>query len=169
MSKDLLEALRYIAKPTSNLTPFLATVISGSYDANTQTIQVSPLDGSADFHNVLVNANASNGFVLVPDDDSIVCVTPISDTVAFISMISTVTSININGNNKDGLVKVNDLVTKLNNLENKVNTIITTFNAHTHVASAFGSPTTPPPTPVSGTLTPTVKSDLENIKVKQGE
>jgi len=67
-----------------------------------------------------------------------------------------------------GLVKVNDLISKLNNLENKVNDLLNTFNLHTHVASAFGSPTTPPPTPVIGLLTPTIVSDLENNAIKQG-
>ena len=59
-------------------------------------------------------------------------------------------------------------MSKLNAIENKVNTIITTFNAHTHVASSFGAPTTPPPSPVVGTLTPTQVNELENKKVKHG-
>jgi hypothetical protein len=65
-----------------------------------------------------------------------------------------------NGGGKDGLVNVNDLVTKLNNLESKVNTIISTFNAHVHPASGVISPT-----PIVGSLTPTNKSDIEDTNI----
>lgn len=73
----------------------------------------------------------------------------------------------INGGSLGGLVKVIDLTTKLNNLENKVNSIISTFNTHTHTSGGAGSPTTPPVAPISGTLTPTQQSDIENTKIKQ--
>lgn len=68
-----------------------------------------------------------------------------------------------------GLVKVAELTTKLNNLENKVNTLITTFNTHVHtgVTTGPGSSATTPTT-VNGTLTPTQQQDIENKKIKQG-
>ena len=68
-----------------------------------------------------------------------------------------------------GLVKVAELTTKLNNLENKVNTLITTFNTHVHtgVTTGPGSSATTPTT-VNGTLTPTQQKDIENEKIKQG-
>lgn len=69
----------------------------------------------------------------------------------------------LRGNQFEGLVKVSDLVTKLNNLENKVNTILSSYNAHTHASS--GAP--PVPT-ITGTLTPTQQTDIENPNVKHG-
>lgn len=109
------------------------------------------------------------GLVCVPKVESIVLVQFIGDSEAYVTMVSEVDFVYLNANTYGGLVKVQDLVTKLNNLENTVNTIITTFNAHTHVASSFGSPTTTPPTPVAGSLTPTVKADLENTTVQHGD
>ena len=69
----------------------------------------------------------------------------------------------LRGNQFEGLVKVTELVTKLNNLENKVNSLLTAYNAHTHASS--GAP--PVPT-VTGSLTPTTQNDLENPLVKHG-
>lgn len=66
-----------------------------------------------------------------------------------------------------GLVKVIDLTTKLNNLEEKVNAIITAFNSHTHIltlSTGTGS-AAPTSTQVSGTLTPTQRADIENDKI----
>ena len=106
---------------------------------------------------------------MIPEVNSIVVVSFLSDDSAYVSLVSKVSEVHLNGKNFDGLVKVNDLVQKLNNLENKVNTIISTYNAHTHVASSFGTPTTTPVAPVTGTLTPTIKQDLENITILQGD
>lgn len=73
-----------------------------------------------------------------------------------------------NDGNLGGLVKVNDILTKLNNLENKVNTIISTFNSHTHLGVTTGAGTSgTSPTPITGTLTPTTKSEIENDKIIQ--
>ncbi|MEI8111180.1 MAG: hypothetical protein WCH59_09345 [Chitinophagia bacterium] len=67
-----------------------------------------------------------------------------------------------------GLVKVIELTQKLNNLENKVNSLISVFNSHVHTGVTTGagaSGTTP--TTVTGTLTPTQRADIENTKIKQ--
>jgi len=71
----------------------------------------------------------------------------------------------LRGNQFEGLVKVSDLVTKLNNLENKVNDLLAAYNTHTHPSSGT------PPAPafiVPGTLTPTTQNDIENPLVKHG-
>ena len=67
-----------------------------------------------------------------------------------------------------GLVKVVELTQKLNNLESKVNSLITAFNSHVHTGVTTGagaSGTTL--TTVTGTLTPTQRADIENTKIKQ--
>jgi len=78
--------------------------------------------------------------------------------------------IKLNDGAYGGLVKVIDLTTKLNNLENKVNAIIAAFNNHTHILTLSTGTGTAAPTaaPVSGTLTPTQRADIENTTVKQG-
>ena len=167
MSKDLRDALRSLVKP--NNVGFAKVCTVDSVDLTTLTCYCVPLNDDADIINVRLMANIDNGFLLIPEVDSIVVVSFLSDSSAYVSLVSKVSEVHLNGKNFDGLVKVNDLVQKLNNLENKVNTIISTYNAHTHVASSFGTPTTTPVAPVTGTLTPTIKQDLENITILQGD
>ena len=66
-----------------------------------------------------------------------------------------------------GLVKIIDLTTKLNNLENKVNALLSAFNTHTHILTLTSGTGTAAPTtsPVTGTLTPTVRGDIEDTKI----
>jgi hypothetical protein len=77
-----------------------------------------------------------------------------------------------NGGTLDGLIKINDLVTKLNNLENLLNNLLTaigtTFNPVPNDGGAalkllIG-------TTLSATLlqqlTPTVKANIEDTKIK---
>lgn len=166
-SRDIAEAIRALSGMDDLTFESMACKIK-SVDTSNMTCDVEPLDGSADLLDVRLNADYSKGFTLVPKADSVVIVTQLSDATAYVSMVSDVDNIYLAGDANGGLVKVQDLVTKLNNLENKVNTIITTFNAHTHVASSFGAPTTPPPSPVVGTLTPTTTNDLENKTIQHG-
>lgn len=72
-----------------------------------------------------------------------------------------------NEGNLGGLVKVIELTNKLNALENKVNDIISKFNSHTHILTLSTGTGTAAATanPVSGTLTPTNRGDIENTKI----
>ncbi len=167
MSKELRDSLKNLCKPNNDGYSKVCTV--ESVDLDKLTCYCVPINEDADITEVRLMANVDNGFLLIPEVDSIVVISFLSDSSAYVSLVSKVSEIQLNGTNFDGLVKINDLVDKLNNLENKVNTIITTYNAHTHVASTLGSPTTTPAAPVTGTLTPTVKADLENTTVKQGD
>lgn len=120
---------------------------------------VEPIDGSADILDVTLSPTGT-GVRLKPTIGSFVQVTFISDTEAYISAFSEVDKIEVdcndivfNGGNNDGLVLIQQLVTKLNNLENKVNTIIT-----------WGATVTPPlATPP---LMPTTQSEIEDTKIK---
>lgn len=134
-----------------------------------------PIDDSAKLQKVRLQAigGQSVGFVLVPKVGSYVIVTFIDKVNGFISSTTELKEIFIdtdlvtfNGGSNDGLVNVNDLVTKLNNLENTLNTFMnTTYNTHTHISAAPGSPTAVPVPLNTTTLTPTVKADLEDTKI----
>jgi len=150
-----------------------------------RTCTVEPITTSlaTGFNEVALTADPNDGFICYPEIDSTVRVavtnkgdkyvlqfsdlSKVRITVGNSEIVIQDTSIMFNDGTLGGLVKLNDLTTKLNNLENKVNAIITTFNAHTHVASSFGTPTTPPPSLIVGTLTPTQTTDIENTKIKQ--
>ncbi len=107
---------------------------------------------------VKLMTSVGDGLLLIPEVGSSVSVLD-GQIIGY----SDLDEIWLSGQQYGGLVKVSELVDKLNNLENKVNSVITTFNAHTHAST--GSPAVPQ---LTGTLTPTTINDLENPDVKHG-
>ncbi|HXU27950.1 MAG TPA: hypothetical protein VN698_12035 [Bacteroidia bacterium] len=131
-----------------------------------------PNDKTAIIKNVRLIANYTNnkaGFVLAPKKNSVVEISFNADSDAFVSMVSEVDFIYLNGNDYGGLVQVQPLVDKLNNLENLVNDLKDKYNSHTHSGVTVGSGITGPidmPEPTN--LTNTQKADLENTTVLHG-
>lgn len=121
-TRDLIDAIRNIVASDS-LMSFACTVT----DINTTnyTCNCSPVDGSADFINVLLNADKKTGFVLIPKNNSIVVITMTSNVNAFVSMVSEVDTILMKGDNYGGLIKINELKTQLNTLQTEINTLKT--------------------------------------------
>lgn len=77
------------------------------------------------------------------------------------TMVISEDGIEFNGGDNGGLVKISDLVTKLNNIENYINdTIFVAYNAHTHTTPS--GPSGVPQSLLTDTLTPTQISDLED-------
>lgn len=168
MSVDSIRtALKKLNETNEEIYSIVCTV--DSVDTTNKTCDCTPKDGSADLLGVRLMAQNQTGFLIIPKVNSIVVVTMINRNTGYVALFSELSEIHLNGKNYDGLVMINDLVTKLNNLENKVNSIITTFNTHVHagVTSGFSS-TSPSVTPIVGTLTPTVKANIENTTVLQG-
>lgn len=125
---------------------------------------VMPADGTAELKGIRLCAeDHASKFIIIPVVGSIVYVTMDSETGGIVTGFSEVDEVYLRGDAFGGLVKVSYLVSKLNALENKVNAIITAYNAHVHTAS-----NTPTVSLIVGTLTPTINSDIENTKVKHG-
>lgn len=83
-------------------------------------------------------------------------------------LINCKTLVKFNGGQLGGMVKLNDVVTKLNNLEEDINKLKTAFESWTPVPNDGGSALKA----ASGTwagenLTLTVKADLENTEIQQ--
>lgn len=72
----------------------------------------------------------------------------------------------INGGSLGGLVKVINMVERMNLIENRFNSHLTAYNTHTHPVTAVGSPTGLT-VPDSNDLTPTTRDDIENPKITQ--
>lgn len=158
-----------------------------SVDENKQVCDVDVVN-SPDLLDVRIRAvidDEKKGVLIVPKVDSYVLVGLINNRPesAFVASVTELDKyylyandeIQIGGDNFKGLVKIDDLVDKLNQLENKVNDFIQKYNTHTHITTATESAT---PTP--GTISPTMAqetpiqpitqvSDLENTKVKHGD
>jgi hypothetical protein len=143
-----------------------------SVDETEMTCTVTPNIGGANFTDVMLmadNETTSLGIFYKPKVGSQVMISPYSDVDYFVSMVSEVDEVWLRGTANGGIVKVSDLVTKLNNLENKVNTLIATFNAHVHPGVTVGAGSTlVTATLVTGTLTPTIANDIQSTTVKHG-
>lgn len=75
--------------------------------------------------------------------------------------------ITLNGGSNKGLVKIDELVSKLNTLENAVNNLAAAYNSHSHLVSttAGAGNTTSIVNTYNDTLTNTTVNDLEDTKI----
>jgi hypothetical protein len=168
MSKELRDALKSLTKPNNDGYSKVCTV--DSVDLVNRTCYCIPVNEDADITEVRLMANIDNGFLLIPEVDSIVVVSFLSDSSAYVSMVSKVSEIQLNGTNYGGLIIVAELTDKLNNLENAFNQHLTLYNLHTHAGVTSGSSTTSPVVVQdTQTLTPTIEADLENTTVLHGD
>lgn len=111
----------------------------------------------------------NEGLVVIPKTDSYVLITDIDGDKWFVSQYSVIESITldfdntltINSGNNAGLVKINELTQKLNELVNA-------FNTHTHTTTATVGATTAPGViePPLQQANPFNKTDYENDKIK---
>ena len=167
MSKDLRDALRSLVKPNNDGFSKVCTI--DSVDLTTLTCYCVPLNDDADIINVRLMANIDNGFLLIPEVNSIVVVSFLSDDSAYVSLVSKVSEVQLNGKNFDGLVKVQELTDKLNALENKVNDLITACSSQVVTLAPSGTfPLAPFFTSVTP-LIPTQQLEIENTTILQGD
>jgi len=94
-----------------------------SVDEINFTCKCEPIDGSADFFGVLLNADKKKGFVLIPKVGSFVVISQMSETTSCVVMVSDVSQVYIAGDENGGLVKVQILNAALNNLQTEINTL----------------------------------------------
>lgn len=167
------ESLRKLVASNGEQYCVVATV--DSVDLIENTCELSPVNGDADLQGVRLLANNNKGFLIIPKVGSIVVASFLNDAVAYVSMFSQVDEIQLNGKNFLGIVKVTELVAKLNILFGFANTVIAAKNLI--AAAAVSSPTTPvtnatlaafmvgiTPTP----LTLVALAELQNTTVQHG-
>lgn len=160
-----------------------------SVDKSKRTCVCKSIDGIRDFEfpNVRLMADVDDGFLLIPEIGSTVFVTysrrndPIIvlfSAIKEVLLISGDTSFSLtadgivlNDGSFGGLIKIEKLVEKINNLENLVNDLIAKFNSHTHVLTLSTGTGTAAPTaaPETNQLSPTQRNELENEQIKHGK
>lgn len=165
MTKDdekLIRSLKELGKIPAIIEP--ATVKSVDATALTCVVELADETEITDVRLKAAIDEVNDGIVQIPVVGSTVLVGSIGNkvNVRVVIMFSTVTEVLFYGGTNGGLTKIGALVTKLNNLENKMNDLIAYINTHSHAAN--GSP--PAPTYAGGNLTVTQQGDLENTKVK---
>jgi hypothetical protein len=153
----------------------MAQVVSVDIDTATCVCQLIGGVTTAELKTVNLMAENDDGLLLVPAVGSTVIVIWTKRMLPFVAMFSEISDVylnasgvvEINQGTYGGLVKVQDLVTKMNAIENKLNSIIASYNAHIHPDPVSGS-TGVPTVPITGTLTPTIVADIENPNVTHG-
>lgn len=131
----------------------VACIVS-DVDLVSLTCTCTPIDGSSEFYDVLLNADNDKGFTLIPKDNSVVIVQQTSHSTAYVSMVSKVDLIYLAGEINGGLIKINELTAKLNQL---VTQVAANFTA---IAATYPYAVVP--------LTPFTPTDYQNNTVKHG-
>lgn len=188
MSREIIDAIQVLSgtKGVDNIQYLPCTVLS--VDEPTRQCVCEALNGNstAPFSNVQLMASVDDGILYIPSVGSTVIVTYSKFNQPYVSFFSSLDKIlyivgdsvvsitdgliQLNDGSLGGLVKIAELTTKLNNLENIVNDLISKYNGHTHILTLSSGTGTAAPTvtPETGTLTPTQQADIENTLIKHG-
>ena len=137
--------------------------------------------------NVKLQAGVCDGLLILPVAGSTVIIAMSKYNEPFVFMVSdvdkfylqvgnnssiTVTNdgkIQLNDGSFDGLVKVKDITTQLNNIEDLLNGFIDIYNAHTHTVPSFGTSGVPGALETSKITSRTNASNIQNDKITHGK
>jgi len=160
---DIRSLLIQILEPEfGNKYAFVGTVLPGG---SGNLIKVQDVLTNKIYDNIRLQAtDSANGILLTPSTGSNVLVAMTSDTSGYVAMYSSLDAIQFLDGSFGGLIKIDDLVTQLNAVENKVNDLITYINTHVHPTPGA----IPSPLFVGGSLTPTTNNDIENEDITHG-
>lgn len=181
---DLRNIIRQLAQPDGETIALICTV--DSVDKAARTIDCSPINEGAPLLGVNLQANqgADFGLCLFPEVGSYVVVGFVADGAAGVVLLTEKiesadiviggtsvkidnTAVSFNGGSLGGLVKVQELADRLNNIENDINALKSAMSLWTPVSNDGGAALKTAASQWYGNmLTPTVRGDFENDKVK---
>lgn len=187
--RQLQEAVQKLAGTQLRDEMYMIQCVVDSVDIAARTCSCTSVGGHAtvEFADVRLMAEVDDGFFRVPTIGSVVFVTYSKRNDPIISLFSSVDqviiitgntslsikdgSVKFNDGSFGGLIKIDELIKKLNNLENLVNDLANKHNTHTHILTlSSGTGTAAPTTTIEPkTLTVTQKKDLENAQVTHGK
>lgn len=140
-----------------------------SVDIQKRIALVTTISGSTSFEfEVNLQTSVSDGLIIVPKVDSDVVVLFSKNTNPLIIQYSDIDEYILNGVDFGGMVKVIELTEKINNLENKLNDLITACSNQIVTLAPSG---TFPLAPYFTSVTPliqTQQSEIENTIIKHG-
>jgi hypothetical protein len=136
---------------------------------NGNKCDVEPVNGDSEIFDVrLQGEDTNNGILMIPKVGSVVIVSMVDKDSGFVTMYSEVEEIHLRGESLGGLVKIEDLVDKINNIENKVNDLISGLQGVVIPLAASGTYALVADFGSVAPLQNTEVSDIENDKVKHG-
>ena len=177
INRELGVAIRKLAGTHNADKLTIADCIVSSVDIASRTCVCTPLNDTsvADIQGVRFQSTVDDGVILQPAVGSRVTVLlsiRVDPLIVSYSQLDEVfivaPQVQFNKGQLGGMVKVIDLTTKLNNLENLVNDLIIKFNTHLHSGVTTGPGTSAITTILeTGTLTRTLRMDIENTAIIQ--
>jgi len=175
--RSIVTAVQKLTGTFNQDTVFLVTANVISVDEIKGLCSVETISGNASttLNNVELQTVISDGILIVPRVDSEVKVIYSKYTTPFIVQYSEVEKIYFSADLVQfddgvlgGMVKVIELTTKLNNLENDINILKTAFNSWAPISGDGGAALKTVAATWSGSqLTPTQQADIENTKITQ--
>jgi hypothetical protein len=172
--KSIGELLKEIVHdPSVEVYSIVCSVVS--VDESMRTIDAKPINGDAEIFDVRLQSsiNSAVGVVLIPKVNSFVVVTFLNKLTGYVALCTEIDKIlidtpeiTINGGKNGGLMNIEDVVKKLNSLEQKVNDLITACSSVVVTLAPSGAfPLASFFTSVTP-LTPTQKADIEDPAIK---
>lgn len=164
---DIKKAIKGLSETGDEVYSILCTV--KSVDLTAKTCYCLPVSGDADITDVSLIVNAQTGFMIIPTVGSKVLVTMQNESTGYVGMYSQIDFIHLNGDNYGGLVKIADLVSKLNATENKINALISAMSSWVVVPNDGGAALkTIAASFYATSLTVTTQASIENSTTKHG-
>lgn len=167
---DIATAIRMITNThlTDKVRMFDAEV--NSVSMTDRTCEVTMIGGkSANTLTVRLMASADDGLLMKPTIGSTIVVMMSEYTAPFVAKYSGVDSITMLGGDLKGLVKVDDLVTQLNNLENDITNLKNAFTTWAVTPNDGGAALKLASASWAGSpIINTQASNLENTNITQG-
>lgn len=170
VTEDLRSYFRHLSGVDAIPVPIFGTVTA--VDEDDMSCTVAPLgeDEGIEYLEVsLMSEHSENGMYYKPVIDSLVIIAPMNETRYYVAMYSEIEEVWLRGSEHGGLVKVSELVDKLNNIENDINDLKTVFSTWVPVPNDGGAALKGAAATWYGAqLTPTEIADIENEKVLHG-
>lgn len=128
----------------------------------------APLNKKPIIRAVRLKAESEGGVLIIPSEGSVVFVTMESEAEGFVSMYGKIDSVQFFDGAKGGLINIEDLVSKLNNLEGALNDVVDKLKIHTHAGVTTGAGLSGVSTEFIAVtpLPETVKEDIEDVRIK---
>jgi hypothetical protein len=156
MNREIRDAVRKLSGTFNKADVNIIWCNVDSVDETNQTCNCTPVSGKYDtqLQGVKLTAQANDGLLIIPSVDSTVGVIYSTQVEPYVILYSNIDKIVFNGGALGGLIKIKDLVDKINRLENA-------FNSHVHILTlSSGTGTAAPPAPPISPLT--LQTDLED-------
>lgn len=187
-ARQITQAIQTLAGTYNADTVHLITAEVDSVDIPSRSCSVTTISGkkTTAIENVKLMAAIDDGVLFVPTVGSTVMISYSNYNLPFIVQYSEVDQIlfisgsrqvsivdgkiMLNDGSFGGLIQIEKLVQKLNNLETLVNDLVTKFNSHTHILTLTSGTGTAAPTasPETTTLVQTIRNNIENTSITHG-